>query len=124
MIKKILRHVRQKPKAVREQYAFWSACVVTGAIALVWASQFFTPATNSNEPVSAQVAPAVNQNASDRSLTTDQDNTGVGSAMIEITPENNAAISTETNNTNQPFDFAPTEPAQTQQEIRIATTSS
>lgn len=36
MIKKLLRAIRQKPKAVREQYAFWIACVLTSAVAAGW----------------------------------------------------------------------------------------
>ena len=36
MIKKLLRAIRQKPKAVREQYAFWIACVLTSIVAASW----------------------------------------------------------------------------------------
>jgi len=39
VIKSTLRHIRQKPKAVREQYAFWIACTCTGIVAIVWATQ-------------------------------------------------------------------------------------
>jgi len=36
VIKKFLRNIRQKPKAVREQYAFWMASVLTSVVVIVW----------------------------------------------------------------------------------------
>lgn len=36
MIKRLIRAVRRKPKAVRDQYALWIAVVFTAAVLTVW----------------------------------------------------------------------------------------
>jgi len=43
VIKKLLRNIRQKPKAVREQYAFWIACTLTSLVAIVWVTTLISP---------------------------------------------------------------------------------
>ena len=118
MIKKILRYIRQKPKAVREQYAFWIACSVTGVIALVWVSQFFateplppnslpidvvsTPTAPASDVVKQQSAPLVSSEA--------------------VTDESLVSTSTSQMNSQPAQDFEIITTAQ--QEVRIATTSS
>lgn len=39
MIGRVFKHVRSKPKGVRDQYAFWIAAVFTGLIILMWVWQ-------------------------------------------------------------------------------------
>ena len=39
MLQRMMRHIRRQPRATRESYAFGSAILVTGCIALVWATQ-------------------------------------------------------------------------------------
>lgn len=36
MLARLIRTIRHKPKAVRDQYAFWSAVAVTGLVVVVW----------------------------------------------------------------------------------------
>lgn len=36
MIKRAIRSIRRKPKAVRDQFAFWIAVSVTGVVILFW----------------------------------------------------------------------------------------
>ena len=50
MIKKFLRNIRQKPKAVREQYAFWIACTLTSVVAIVWVTTRISPFESAEVP--------------------------------------------------------------------------
>ena len=50
MIKKFLRNIRQKPKAVREQYAFWIACTLTSLVAIVWVTTRISPFESAEVP--------------------------------------------------------------------------
>jgi hypothetical protein len=50
VIKKFLRNIRQKPKAVREQYAFWIACTLTSVVAIVWVTTRISPFESAEVP--------------------------------------------------------------------------
>ena len=128
MIKKLLRAIRQKPKAVREQYAFWIACVLTSVVAASWLTVTlggFNVGALSNDYGETVPAP---DSLSDFLKDTQEQFTSVQEEIQNLPPAvQSVSSSTESGVQNSvsasstPVIAAP--PVTARQEVRIATTS-
>ena len=57
MIQSALRYIRRKPKAVREQYAFWIACCFTSVVVVLWLVQLsYRYDQTDDTPISTEAA--------------------------------------------------------------------
>ena len=128
MIKKFLRNIRQKPKAVREQYAFWMASGLTSVVAVVWVTTLINSPFESNETPDevTVVEPSTLSNFMD--VAQNQINTA-RQEVQNILPTDSSPTTTidmspaVTASSSQAVEVAPPE-AISGQAIRIATTSS
>jgi hypothetical protein len=127
VIKKLLRNIRQKPKAVREQYAFWIACSLTSVVALVWVATTwgqFDAAAGSEETAATKpdtLSDFMEGTQSQMSSLQQQ----VQDILPVVQPEDTDTVDTEVSATssNQAAAVIPAPPVTARQEIRIATTS-
>jgi len=127
VIKKILRTIRQKPKAVRQQYSFWIACVLTSVVVLAWVTQSFDQ-FGAQPDVSATSDNAISD-ADTLSRFMDDVQTQLGSVQQEVqviipavAPSATTTATTSLGQTQSAsLITAPRAPARL--EVRIATTS-
>jgi len=124
VIKKILRTIRQKPRAVREQYAFWIACSVTSIVAVCWLliklDQFDVPAVAEDVTVDTP-----NNTLSDFLTDTTNQFSNLTSEVENLSPTNQpaGASSTASVQPDSQSVLVSTTTAAVRQEVRIATTS-
>lgn len=131
MIKNTLRSIRQKPKAVREQYAFWIACTLTSMIALVWVASHTGGVGVITGPVAEQEASVANTNSLSNFLSEAQEQIStVQKEVIEVLPTTSSSTdiqlsttSTSASATNSSAAAVPAPKAPTRSEVRIATTT-
>jgi hypothetical protein len=129
VIKKFLRNIRQKPKAVREQYAFWMASGLTSVVAVVWVTTLINSPFESNETPDevTVVEPSTLSNFMD--VAQNQINTA-RQEVQNILPTADSATTTTASNSpivtasSSPVVEVATPQATLRQEIRIATTTS
>lgn len=128
MVKKILRNIRQKPKAVREQYSFWIACFLTSVVALVWVVS--TMGRFGATAESEESTPTTTPDSLSSFMEGTQSQIGslqqqVQDMLPEVQPEETAAVATKTpaTSSNQAAAATRVSPTTSRQEIRIATTS-
>lgn len=127
MLKKLLRNIRQKPKAVREQYAFWIACVATSVVALAWGAQFMTPRASTDDAQSQTkvVAPdtlsSFMESAQGQLDAVQQEITNLAPAATSTAPV--VDIDVATAGLDLEVIRSTATPAESRSEVRIATTS-
>jgi len=131
MFVRFIQKIRQKPKAVRDQYAFWIAVVSAGLVALVWfiglRDGYIQESVQGNgsdsqtDSLGDLMSDFKDQVSSIREvvdeLEVDSDETSASSATTATTTydlQSQPAASTSTNNLQ----------STTQRPVRIATTSS
>ena len=127
MIKKFLRNIRQKPKAVREQYAFWIACTLTSVVAIVWVTTRISPFESAEVPGEVTV---VESDTLSNFMDVAQNKINTARQEVQnILPTDGSATATAnissvvTASSSQTVEVAPTQTT-SRQEIRIATTTS
>ena len=127
MIKKFLRNIRQKPKAVREQYAFWIACTLTSVVAIVWVTTRISPFESAEVPGEVTV---VESDTLSNFMDVAQNQINTARQEVQnILPTDGSATATAnissvvTASSSQTVEVAPTQTT-SRQEIRIATTTS
>ena len=127
MIKKLLRNIRQKPKAVREQYAFWIACTLTSVVAIVWVTTRISPFESAEVP--GEVTVVESDTLSNFMDVAQQQISTARQEVQNILPSDSSATATAnispvvTASSSQTVEVAPTQTT-SRQEIRIATTTS
>jgi hypothetical protein len=130
VIKNTLRSIRQKPQAVREQYAFWIACVLTSMVAVVW---FMTGLDNtqvlSTSEAEQEAAVANTDTLSDFFSGAQEQISAVQQEVMEVLPAATSSTdltSTSATATSSAAAVISTPPAAAEpvvREVRIATTS-
>ena len=128
MIKKFLRNIRQKPKAVREQYAFWIACTLTSVVAIVWVTTRISPFESAEVPGEVTV---VESDTLSNFMDVAQNKINTARQEVQnILPTADSATTTTASNSpivtasSSPVVEVATPQATLRQEIRIATTTS
>jgi len=126
MLVRLIRSIRRKPKAVRNQYAFWTAASITGLILVTWLFSLTSDFAIENLSVSPadQANPAADGDSSSQSLSdfVDDIREGVASATDEVAT-NRSTTASPTAATETPVTrITPAESA-TPSVVRLATTS-
>ena len=126
MIKKLLRNIRQKPKAVREQYAFWIACTLTSVVAIVWMTTHISPFESPETPEEVTV---VESDTLSNFMDVAQNQISAARQEVQNILPTDDSVSTTTDmspavtaSSSQEVEVAPPQTAP-RQEIRIATTT-
>jgi hypothetical protein len=127
VIKKFLRNIRQKPKAVREQYAFWIACTLTSVVAIVWVTTRISPFESAEVPGEVTV---VESDTLSNFMDVAQNKINTARQEVKnILPSDGSATATAnissvvTASSSQIVEVTPPQTT-SRQEIRIATTTS
>jgi len=126
VIKKLLRNIRQKPKAVREQYAFWIACTLTSVVAIVWMTTHISPFESPETPEEVTV---VESDTLSNFMDVAQNQISAARQEVQNILPTDDSVSTTTDmspavtaSSSQEVEVAPPQTAP-RQEIRIATTT-
>lgn len=112
MLKRLIRAIRKKPKAVRDQYAFWIAAIFTGSVFFIWLATF---TTNIESIALPEVEPPVEERGSLTDMMS-----GLREDLTDLTPAiQSSASSTATTTASSTPVRIPTTPSAPQ--VRIAT---
>ena len=127
VIKKILRTIRQKPQAVREQYAFWIACTLTSVVAVGWFMNAMGQFDVSSLPGDSDVTVTAPETFSNFLEDTQEQFSSVEQAAQHSPPEADVDLMSNdmlsASGSVQSVAVVTTPPVVSRQEVRIATTS-